>query len=65
MEKYSRRPQLANLRETYLAEDTLSGHQCTLEGYVYEGDIVNFGIIDTVHEGKRSHVDPGRRQLQF
>jgi hypothetical protein len=28
------------------------GRQCTLEGYVYRGDVVVYGVVDSIREGK-------------
>ncbi len=36
-----------------IAEANISrGRQCTLEGYVYEGDVQIYGAIDSIREGK-------------
>lgn len=36
-----------------IAEKIISmGRQCTLEGYVYGGDVTVYGIVDSVREGK-------------
>ena len=29
------------------------GRQCTLEGYVYRGDVVVYGVVDSIREGKQ------------
>jgi len=35
-----------------IAEQIISAeHQCTLEGYVYESDVVVYGIVDSIREG--------------
>lgn len=47
-------PEIANMTETCIAESMLSGSMCTLEGYVYAGDVVGYGIIDSVRELDRS-----------
>ncbi len=31
-----------------MAEEIIGGHQCTVEGYVYEGEVVPYGIVDSV-----------------
>lgn len=31
-----------------LAEEIIGGHQCTVEGYVYEGEVVPYGIVDSI-----------------
>ncbi|WP_372985651.1 acetyl-CoA carboxylase biotin carboxylase subunit family protein [Marinobacter sp.] len=36
-----------------LAEQIISkGRQCTLEGYVYDGEVTVYGIVDSIREGK-------------
>jgi hypothetical protein len=32
----------------YLAEELVSGHQCTLEGFVFDGECHTYGIIDSI-----------------
>lgn len=44
----------ANMNETMIAETPINGHQCTVEGYVYNGEVVIYGIVDSVREGERS-----------
>lgn len=53
MRKYGKRPEFAAMKETFIAEESLSGAMCTLEGYVYEGKIVVYSVIDSVREGDR------------
>ena len=31
-----------------MAEQVLGGRQCTLEGYVYQGEVVPYGVVDSV-----------------
>ncbi len=31
-----------------LAEEIIGGHQCTVEGYVYDGEVVAYGIVDSI-----------------
>jgi len=31
-----------------LAEEIIGGRQCTVEGYVYEGEVVPYGIVDSI-----------------
>lgn len=33
-----------------LAEEALSGHQCTVEGYVHDGEVTVHGVIDSYRE---------------
>jgi biotin carboxylase len=36
-----------------IVEEIIShGRQCTLEGYVYKGEVVVYGVIDSIREGK-------------
>ncbi|MFW6043539.1 MAG: ATP-grasp domain-containing protein [Marinilabiliaceae bacterium] len=44
----------AHMKETMIAETPINGHQCTVEGYVYNGEVVVYGIVDSVREGDRS-----------
>ncbi|MFP4178458.1 MAG: acetyl-CoA carboxylase biotin carboxylase subunit family protein [Spirochaetaceae bacterium] len=37
-----------------IAESLLSGSQCTIEGYMYEGELHVYGVVDSVREGDRS-----------
>lgn len=31
-----------------LTEDVLKGHQCTLSGYVYQNEVVTYGVVDSL-----------------
>jgi len=31
-----------------MAEEIIGGHQCTVEGYVHEGEVVPYGIVDSI-----------------
>ena len=44
----------AQMKETMIAESPITGHQCTIEGYVYDGEVVIYGIVDSVREADRS-----------
>lgn len=37
-----------------LAEDIISGKQCTVEGFVYERDITIYGVVDSIRDPNRS-----------
>jgi biotin carboxylase len=37
-----------------IAEGFIGGHQCTLEGYVFEGDAVVYGVIDSIRASNSS-----------
>lgn len=38
------------MKESFIAETPISGAQCTLECYAHNGDIVVYGIVDSVRE---------------
>ncbi|SFP92201.1 ATP-grasp domain-containing protein [Nitrosomonas cryotolerans] len=40
--------------EFCIAESIISGRQCTLEGYVYHGQVEIYGVIDSIREPNRS-----------
>ena len=40
--------------EWCIAEEIISGHQCTLEGYVYQGNLTVYGVVDSIRESNRS-----------
>jgi len=42
------------MKETCIAESLINGHQCTLEGYVTNGRVVAYGVVDSVREGVNS-----------
>jgi hypothetical protein len=46
--------EFASMKETMIAETPITGHQCTVEGYVYEGEVVIYGIVDSLREEDRS-----------
>jgi len=46
--------EFAYMKETCIAESPISGHQCTVEGYVFDGEVVVYGIVDSVREEDRS-----------
>lgn len=54
MDKAKLPPEIAAVDGNYcIAEGIISaGRQCTLEGYVYQGDVNVYGIVDSVREGK-------------
>ncbi len=37
-----------------LAEELITGRQCTLEGYVWNGEVVVYGVVDSIREPNRS-----------
>lgn len=42
------------MSEQCIAESPLNGSMCTVEGYVYNGEVVVYGIVDSVREEDRS-----------
>lgn len=46
--------EIGGMAETFIAESMLSGSMCTVEGYVFEGEVVIYGVIDSVREMDRS-----------
>lgn len=42
--------EFASMKETCIAESIIAGHQCTLEGYVYKGRVVSYGLVDSIRE---------------
>ena len=54
LEKANLPPEIAAVDGYYcIAEGIISaGKQCTLEGYVYRGDVHVYGIVDSIREGK-------------
>lgn len=48
-------PEVARVHGTFcIAEEIISGKQCTLEGYVYKGQCEVYGVIDSIREPNRS-----------
>jgi len=50
MTDYGMPQELADMPETFIAESPIGGAQCTLEGYVYNGQVVVYGVVDSVRE---------------
>ena len=53
-QNYELPQEYASMKETMIAETPITGHQCTVEGYVYDGEVVIYGIVDSVREADRS-----------
>ena len=48
-------PEVANVNSSHcVAEQIISGQQCTLEGYVFNGQVHTYGIIDSIREPNRT-----------
>ncbi len=41
---------ITTARESCIAESPLNGHMCTVEGYVHDGDVVIYGVVDSIRE---------------
>jgi hypothetical protein len=46
--------EIAGMRERFIAESVIGGTQCTLEGYVHDGEVTAYGVIDSVREHNAS-----------
>ena len=53
-EAFNMPAEIAGMKESFIAESLLYGSMCTVEGYVFDGDVVIYGIVDSVREGDRS-----------
>jgi len=48
-------PEVADVNSSHcVAEQIISGRQCTLEGYVFNGKVQTYGIIDSIREPNRT-----------
>lgn len=54
MREYGMPQEFADMEELCIAESMINGHQCTVEGYVFNGKVVVYGIVDSIREGDRS-----------
>lgn len=54
MKKYNMPEEFTDIPERCIAESSITGHQCTVEGYVSNGNVVVYGIVDSIREGDRS-----------
>jgi hypothetical protein len=50
MRAYDMPDELTEMPESFIAESTIGGAQCTLEGYAHEGRVVVYGVVDSVRE---------------
>ena len=53
-EAYPLPAEIGQMRDTCIAESVLSGSMCTVEGYVFDGAVVVYGVVDSVREQDRS-----------
>jgi len=54
MEMYHMPEEFTSMKETCIAESIIAGQQCTLEGYVYNGKVVAYGLVDSIREADSS-----------
>ena len=52
--KYGMPKEITDMEETMIAETPINGHQCTVEGYAFDEDVIVYGIVDSVREEDRS-----------
>ncbi|MFP4166229.1 MAG: ATP-grasp domain-containing protein [Opitutales bacterium] len=50
MQAHGMPPEISEMNETFIAESSISGFQCTLEGYSYQGRVAVYGIVDSIRE---------------
>ncbi len=50
MSRYHMPEEISKMPESFIAESPIGGSQCTLEGYVFNGNVVVYGVVDSVHE---------------
>ncbi len=54
MKNYNMPAEYADMQDKCIAESTITGHQCTVEGYVHNGEVVVYGVVDSIREEDRS-----------
>ena len=54
MEQADIAPEIAQMKESFIAESSIGGAQCTLEGYAHNGRIVGYGVVDSIREADTS-----------
>lgn len=50
MRRFDVPAEIANLPASFIAESPIGGAQCTLEGYVYQGTVRVYGVVDSIRE---------------
>jgi len=50
MSEFGMPSEIADMPETFIAESPIGGAQCTLEGYVCNGMVTVYGVVDSVRE---------------
>ncbi|MFO7983842.1 MAG: ATP-grasp domain-containing protein [Desulfuromonadales bacterium] len=54
LEMFQMPEEIVKMPETFVAESTIGGAQCTLEGYVYEGKVSVYGVVDSIRAADSS-----------
>lgn len=54
MKYYGMPDEISTMNASAIAESPITGSQCTIEGYVFNGRVVVYGVVDSVREGDRS-----------
>jgi hypothetical protein len=54
MERYRMLELFTGMKESAIVESLISSSQWSLEGYVFEGEVMGCGVVDSVREGGRS-----------
>ncbi|HKL48869.1 MAG TPA: ATP-grasp domain-containing protein [Desulfuromonadales bacterium] len=54
LKQYEMPEEIVRMPETFVAESTIGGAQCTLEGYVYEGKVSVYGVVDSIRAADSS-----------
>lgn len=54
LKEYFMPAEFAGMTEKMIAENEIRGHQCTAEGYVFDGEAEIYGIVDSVREEESS-----------
>lgn len=50
MENFDMPQEISQISESFIAESPIGGAQCTLEGYVYDGQVTVYGVVDSLRE---------------
>ena len=50
--KYGMPKKISELKEKMFAETPISGYQCTVEGYAFDGEVVIYGLVDSISHEK-------------
>lgn len=50
MDNFDMPQEISRVSESFIAESSIGGTQCTLEGYVYNGQVTIYGVVDSLRE---------------